>query len=1057
MARLGYEPGSLPMPFTGQFKGSITMRLKRSVQGWLLASSTAVLLAACGGGGGGGADAPTETAAAKGGNAASDWFAVTAQASREDKQGASSVNSGNRAEDQADGAQRQSKLYIVQLAEAPVTAYQGGISGYAATKPAKGQKINPDSPLVSSYAGYLTSRHDSVLASAGSAKKAYSYNYVFNGFAAELSDAQAAKLAATPGVISVVKDEARQLDTSSTPAFLGLTGPTGFWATKAKGEGVIIGIVDGGIWPEHPSFSDRTDTNGNGTKDGKLGYQQIPGWHGKCTPGEAFTGTDCNQKLIGARYYNAGFGGNAGIDANMPWEFNSPRDYGGHGTHTASTSGGNAGVAATGPAAVFGSINGIAPRARIAAYKVCWQTATTGSCFTSDSVAAIDQAVADGVDVINFSISGSRTNFLDPVEVAFLFAADAGVFVAASAGNSGPTTSTVAHPGPWLTTVAAGTHNRNGVGSVTLGNGVTYTGASVATPVGPAPLVDSVNVGKTGAAPAQVELCYPGTLEPALVTGKIVVCKRGVIARVDKSLAVLQAGGIGMVMYNNPESSLNADFHSVPTVHVNMASGLAIKSYIVATGTFATASIAGASIVYNVAAPLTASFSSRGPLLAGGGDLLKPDIIAPGQDILAGVAPPGNNGRLFDLYSGTSMSSPHIAGIAALFKELHPSWSPMAIKSALMTSAYDVLDNVSVATRIFRQGAGHVRPNSAADPGLVFDHSFNDWLAFLCGTTSGVSAGTCNALRGLGYSTDPSNLNVASIAIGDMAGTQTVKRKVTNVGSAAATYTATISGMTGFDVTLPAPIVIAPGATRTFEVNFLRTTGILSAYTGGQLALADGAGHTVRLPVVVRPVALAAPAAVSGTGGPINYDVTFGYAGSFTATARGLIPAAIAADTVADDPTDSTCSLASPNAKLIPVTVAAGTTYARFALFNADANPGSDIDMCVFRGTTLVGSSAGGTSAEEVNLLNPPADTYTVVVHGWGVVVSSPFKLHTWLLGSTDASNMAVTAPASVTTGASGTIGLIFSGLTAGTKYLGSVAYGGVAGLPNPTIVRVNP
>ena len=138
-------------------------------------------------------------------------------------------------------------------------------------------------------------------------------------------------------------------------------------------------------------------------------------------------------------------------------------------------------VPATGAAAVFGNISGIAPRARIAAYKVCWETGAGGSCFSTDSVAAIDQAVADGVDVINFSISGSQTNFRDPVEIAFLFAADAGVFVAASAGNSGPTTSTVAHPGPWLTTVAAGTHNRDGAGSVTLGNGVTYNGASVAT------------------------------------------------------------------------------------------------------------------------------------------------------------------------------------------------------------------------------------------------------------------------------------------------------------------------------------------------------------------------------------------------------------------------------------------------------------------------------------------------------------------------------------------------------------------------------------------------
>jgi hypothetical protein len=213
----------------------------------------------------------------------------------------------------------------------------------------------------------------------------------------------------------------------------------------------------------------------------------------------------CNQKLIGAQYFNAAWGGNAGIAEE---EFASPRDFGGHGTHTASTSGGNANVPTTQDAALFGSVSGIAPRARIAAYKALWETPSGGSGYNSDLVAAIDQAVADGVDVINYSVSGTSTNFADPVEIAFLFAADAGVFVAASAGNSGPTTSTVAHPSPWTTTVAAGTHNRNGTGSVTLGNGVTYSGASFAGRTGPAPLVDSIAAGLPGADPTQLALCY---------------------------------------------------------------------------------------------------------------------------------------------------------------------------------------------------------------------------------------------------------------------------------------------------------------------------------------------------------------------------------------------------------------------------------------------------------------------------------------------------------------------------------------------------------------------
>ena len=945
--------------------------------------------------------------------------------------------------------------YIVQLADMPVTAYQGGIKGLQATKPKRGQKIDPNAPAVVSYMAHLAAQQDKALAGVGASKKLYSYGYVFNGFAAELTPAQAAKLATTKGVLAVTKDEARTRDTSSTPDFLGLSGPDGVWAqTGATGEGVIIGIVDGGAWPEHPSLSDRTGTNGNGSKGGKLSYQQIPGWNGKCTPGEAFTGSDCNQKLIGARYYNAGWGGNAGIDAQLPWEYNSPRDFGGHGTHTASTAGGNADVATSGPAAVFGSVSGIAPRARIAAYKVCWETGAGGSCFTTDSVAAIDQAVADGVDVINFSISGSQTNFRDPVEIAFLFAADAGVFVAASAGNSGPTTSTVAHPGPWLTTVAAGTHNRNGEGSATLGNGVTYAGASVATPVS-APLIDSTAAGLPGADPAAIALCFAAednggvpVLDPAKVAGKIVVCQRGVTARVNKSLAVQQAGGVGMILFNNPDSSLNADFHFVPTVHVSLASGTAIKAYAATAG--ATASIANATLVYNVTAPLTASFSSRGPLRAGNGDLLKPDLIAPGQDILAGVAPPGNSDRLFDLYSGTSMSSPHVAGLAALFKQKYPNWSPMAIKSALMTTGTDVLDGGTPAPNtnpllIFRQGAGHVNPAAAMNPGLVYEAGFSDWISFICGVQPG---GGCTGVTPI----DPSNLNVASIAIGDMAGTQTVTRKVTNVSGGPLTVSASISGLTGMTaVVSPATLTLGRGASGSFTVSFTNTTATPGSYVGGQLTWAGG-DVSVRSPIVIRPVALAAPTQVSG-----SYNVTFGYNGPFTATARGLVPAKITADTVADDPSDGACSLTAPNAKLIPVIIHPGTTYARFALFDADVNPGADIDMCVANSAgTIVGGSGTGTSAEEVNLTSPAAGNYTVVVQGWGVVGSSPFKLHTWLLGSTAAGNMTVSAPGTAVVSQTGTITITTKDLAPATKYLGSVVYGGTSGMPSPTIVRID-
>ena len=999
----------------------------------LASTIAAALMTACGGGsepGAGVASAPTTLSKAA---VVEPTAAASADGSAEI---ASAPVDGDRVN--RGSSTHANKAYIVQLAEMPVTAYDGGVPGLQATKPRKGQKINPNSPAVVNYLAHLTARHDSVLRGVGNARKLYSYGYVFNGFAAELTEAQAQKLAATKGVLAVSKDEIRTLDTATTPNFLGLSGPTGFWqSTGAKGEGVVIGIVDSGIWPESESFTDRTGTNGNASKDGKLDYQQIPGWHGKCAPGDQFTGTDCNQKLIGARYYNAGWGGNAGITAQFPEEYNSPRDFGGHGTHTASTAGGNNGVATNGLAAAFGSVSGIAPRARIAAYKVCWSvTANGGGCASSDSVAAIDQAVADGVDVINFSISGTRTNFRDPVEIAYLFAADAGVFVAASAGNSGPTIQTVAHPSPWLTTVAAGTHNRGSNGSVTLGNNVTYFGAAlVASTVGPATLIDSTAAGLPGADATKVALCYPAVLDPAKVAGRIVVCDRGAIARTDKSQAVKEAGGIGMVLVNVTLGSLNADLHAVPTVHLQSTDRPAVKAYAATTG--ATATLNPSTLDASTPAPFTASFSSRGPLLAAEGNLLKPDLIAPGQDILAAVAPPGNGGRSFDLYSGTSMSSPHVAGLAALFKQLYPSWSPMAIKSALMTTGTDVLDATSTTNRIFRQGAGHVKPIAATKPGLVFDSGYADWIGFLCGTQLPASFCTSAGIPVL----NPSNLNVASIAMGAVPGTQTVTRRVTNVGAASATYTPSHTGLAGFSVSvIPATLTIAPGQTKAFSVTLARTTATLGSYAGGQLTLSDGV-HNVRIPVVARPVAMAAPVEVTG-----SYNVSFGYTGVFSATPRGLVPAAKAPGLVA---TGAEFSFA--------VEIPANSTYARFSLFDTDVSQVSDLDLEVFFNGVSVGLSAGGTTNEEVNLTNPAAGTYTVKVFGYAVPSGAAnFNLFSWALGSADAGNMGMTAPGAAVIGQTGTITIAPIGLTSGIKYLGSIVYAGSPSLPAPTIVRID-
>jgi subtilisin family serine protease len=855
-----------------------------------------------------------------------------------------------------------------------------------------------------------------------------------------------------PGVLSVEADVIYEADTATTPHYLGLDSPHGIWqrlggvnGKYGAGENIIIGDIDSGITPESLSFTDRKIKP---SKLGKVQYGEVDigpppdGWAGTCQTAEEWVASDCNNKLIGARYFNAGFGGDAGINANRPWEFNSPRDYNGHGTHTASTAGGSNGVPATGAAAVFGKVSGMAPRARVAMYKALWSTqdSSTASGSGIDLLAAIDAAVGDGVDVINYSISGTSTNFLDGAEIAFLNAADAGVFVSASAGNNGPGASTVAHPSPWITTVAAETHDRVGVGSAVI-DGVTYSGASAGTGSATGELVTF------GTAGSPQRLCQLNTL-PASAAGKVVFCERGVNARIEKSFEVARVGGVGMILVNPTANSLNADLHFVPTVHLQNDAYAAVEAAATVGGK--TASISG-EILFNQPAPFMAAFSSRGPLTAGAGDLLKPDIGAPGVDVLAAVAPPGNRGREFDLFSGTSMSAPHITGIAALFKQAHPDWSPMAIKSALMTTATDPIEPFTdtstadaAALRAFADGAGHVQPTPALDPGLVFDSDANDWLAFLCGATNGVNPAVCTQLKNAGYSFDRSDMNVPSIAIGDLAGVQTVKRRVTNVDDHAATYSASGS-LTGVDLSVsPSSFSIAPGQTKTIEVSFTRTTAALNRYVGGSLTLAGG-GHNVRIPLVVRPVAFGAPAEVSSNGSPVSWQVRVGYNGPLNATVGGLVPATQTAFTVAQDP-DQTFVRTDPTGTFkTDVVVAPGAVF-RSGIYEDVITPNdTDLDMFVYNGATQVGASADGDSNEEVTLRNGGAApvTLSVYIHGFstGSSPSATGTLFTWTVGTVSAGNTTLSGVVSPATVGIQTHTATFSGLAPNTRYLGRVDY----------------
>lgn len=941
-----------------------------------------------------------------------------------------------------ESARGEAAVYIVQMAEDPVVAYDGGEAGLAPTRPARGEHINPNSAHVRRYTQFLDRRHDEALAAAGAPADAlfYDYRYSYNGFAATLTPGQVARLEQQPNVVAVTLDEVRQPTTDNTPVEMGLTGDDGFWATAGTGEDVIIGVIDTGIWPEHPSFSDQSDfAFRQGSSGDRLRVYGAPPahWNGICQAGEQFSRNHCNNKLIGARYFVEGLT-RRGVD---PDDYASARDRDGHGTHTASTAGGNEGVAPS----IFGrdlgveTISGMAPRARIAAYKGCFGEA---GCVTTDLVMAIDTAVADGVDVINYSIGSNTPSVLSPDAVAFLFARDADVFVATSAGNAGPGVSTVGSPAsaPWVTSVGASTHSRIFSNTVTLGNGSSVEGGSVTLGAGPAPLVD----GGTDC---------PDGLDPAEVSGAIVFCHRVTgIARISHGAGVAAAGGIGMILFDPPQVNVTpTDNHVIPTSTVLAPAAETILDYMEAAGDGATATLSeGSRDTRDDPNPEMAVFSSRGPNGAAA-DIIKPDVTAPGVQILAGASPDawlGAPGQLFQAIQGTSMSSPHVAGVGALLVGAHRDWSPAAVQSALTTTAHQDVDKEDGTTPgdPFDFGGGHIRPNPANDPGLVYDSGTDDYFRFLCG--AGALPAT-HAICEAEGSTDPSDLNLATIGIGELAGAQTVTREVTNVDDDAAVYSPTIEVPAGVTVTVDPPTIdIGPGQTVSYALTFTVTpAATLDEWAFGSITWNDGAGHSVRSPLAVVPVALSAPEEVSGTGpqGSTSYDVTFGYSGPFSATPRGLVPATVESRTVADDPAnDINVALGTGvGLEFVTITVGADVEHLRASLFDEHTDGEDDLDLYLFDPDgTFVAGSGSATSTEQVDVADPVAGDWTLVVHGWQTDgADAVYDLFTWQVGTAAAGNMTVTAPAVAELGATETIEVTWSGLTAGARYLGRVAY----------------
>ena len=681
-----------------------------------------------------------------------------------------------------DLATLEERVYIVQLPEPAALNYAGRPGGVAATRPRDGERFDARASNVRAYSRELTDAHDAMLQSIGAYdRKLYSYRYTFNGFAARLTPIQAQKLRSRKDVLRVWEDAVRYLYTNDSPTFLGLfdAGSGLITNRELRGEDVVIGVIDSGITPEHPSFADTREASRPGlcrsewaensllgiwlcrrfkNRDDELVYDPPADWNGSCESGDRFTADLCNNKIIGARYYPDGFLESFTLDAN---EFMSPRDADGHGTHIASTAAGNE-VRATLAGADVDRINGIAPRARVAVYKACWLEPgqLRGSCSTSDLQRAIEDAVADGVDIINYSVGNTDISLNDPDDIALLAASDAGVLSVVAAGNDGPGAGTILSPSgaPWVLTVGASSRTGDKFAEAVRVNSPSNVAADYEsreasfTPalVDEGPLTAELILADDGnaAGGTTFDACEP-IVNGADMDGQVALIQRGGCDFQVKIENVEAAGAIAAVVFNNQSELIimsgMRDSVAIPAVMIGQADGQLLQTEldndviveITLDKTLLLTQADGGNAM--------GSFSSRGPNLTAP-DILKPDVTAPGVNILAGQSPDvanGVRGENFQYLTGTSMSVPHVAGVAALIREAQPDWSPAAIKSALMTTSRQDIAKEDGTTPAdpFDFGAGHIVPNDATDPGLVYEAVKQDYDAFTCGTNDPRSHG----------------------------------------------------------------------------------------------------------------------------------------------------------------------------------------------------------------------------------------------------------------------------------------------------------------------------
>ncbi|XP_057752125.1 subtilisin-like protease SBT4.3 isoform X1 [Arachis stenosperma] len=660
----------------------------------------------------------------------------------------------------------------------------------------------------------------------------YSYGRSFNGFAAMLSEEEAAIISNMEEVVSVFPNLGLELQTTRSWDFMEFTDDASKLTPPFDGRNIIIGMFDTGIWPESESFNDE----GLGPPPKK--------WRGKCQTEHNFT---CNNKIIGARYYQS-FG--------LEDQFKSARDESGHGSHAASIAAGREVVRANYFGLAKGTAKGGAPNARIAVYKVCWNMA----CYAADILAAFDDAIADGVDIISASFAGYlQSRFLfNPVAIGSFHAVKNGILTIAAAGNQGPQRGGLANHPPWILTVAASIIYRKFVTPLVLGNGDVITANSINiynVKNISYPLILGGNATNFSAnyIPRESSLCFPGSLNSEKVKGKIVLCENS-----EGGAGVQMATGAGVIAPNRPQQNY-AENYLFQTACISNKEISKVSQYIKSSNLCSKpkANIMFSETMEDKNAPYVASFSSRGPNIFNH-DIFKPDLCAPGVNILGAWSPIASPSLFsgtedfrsveYNIISGTSVSCPHVTGAAAYVKATHPTWSPAAIKSALMTTANPMDPKMHEYEKEFAYGSGHVKPLYAVDPGLVFNATKEDYSDFFCkeGPRNG-----CKSSKAL----KPWDLNYPSLSLAVKDG-NAIKgnfvRAVTNVGMPKSTYDVIIDVPHILKVKVE-PLTLAFSKVGEEKFFYVEVTGPKIS----QVPIISGSikwvhlNHIVRIPIVV--------------------------------------------------------------------------------------------------------------------------------------------------------------------------------------------------------------